>query len=209
MATAYSAIADSEIDTDSPITASLMTRVRNNPIAIAEGAATAPRVAIDLTPSGAGSPQTALGTDITDTNKYIRANGAGGCEMYAPRAGGGQYGTEKQAGLFFWRPDTAMTLENMTQVVPSDGWGTGLRCDVAQPRATQIGMITGVVPTNVGLAFYEDNGVALTTLLTYSNGVIKYGFQWSCPLVAGRVYIMEVDGALAYQPDDIMFTITN
>lgn len=42
--TAYTAIADSEIDVDSPITESLMTRLRNNPIAITEGSAGAPLI---------------------------------------------------------------------------------------------------------------------------------------------------------------------
>jgi hypothetical protein len=42
--TAYTAIADSEIDTDSPITESLLTRIRNNPIAITEGSTGAPKI---------------------------------------------------------------------------------------------------------------------------------------------------------------------
>ena len=42
--TAYTAIADSEIDTDSPITESLLTRFRNNPIAITEGSTGAPKI---------------------------------------------------------------------------------------------------------------------------------------------------------------------
>lgn len=42
--TNYNAIADAEIDPGSPITTSLVERLRDNPIAIAEGAAGAPRV---------------------------------------------------------------------------------------------------------------------------------------------------------------------
>ena len=43
--TTYSTIADGQIDQDSPITQPLMTALRDNPIAIAEGAAGAPKIA--------------------------------------------------------------------------------------------------------------------------------------------------------------------
>lgn len=42
--TTYTAIADTEIDAESPLTEELMTRVRDNPIALAEGATGAPRI---------------------------------------------------------------------------------------------------------------------------------------------------------------------
>jgi hypothetical protein len=42
--TTYTAILDGEVDSDSPLTDTLMTRWRDNPIAIAEGDATAPRI---------------------------------------------------------------------------------------------------------------------------------------------------------------------
>lgn len=50
--TTYTAIADTEIDQDSPVTETLMTKLRNNPIAITEGASGAPRIvqgALDTT----------------------------------------------------------------------------------------------------------------------------------------------------------------
>lgn len=43
--TAYTVIADSDIDPESPITTTLMTRLRDNPIAITEGASGAPAIA--------------------------------------------------------------------------------------------------------------------------------------------------------------------
>lgn len=43
--TTYSTIADGQVDQDSPITQPLMTALRDNPIAIAEGAAGAPKIA--------------------------------------------------------------------------------------------------------------------------------------------------------------------
>lgn len=42
--TAYVAIADSDIDPESPLTATLMTRIRDNPIAITEGSSGAPKI---------------------------------------------------------------------------------------------------------------------------------------------------------------------
>lgn len=42
--TTYSAIPGTDIDTDSPITESLMTKLRDNPIAISEGSTGAPKV---------------------------------------------------------------------------------------------------------------------------------------------------------------------
>ena len=44
---AYTAIAAAEIDVDKPITESIITRVRNNPIAITEGATGAPKFQTD------------------------------------------------------------------------------------------------------------------------------------------------------------------
>lgn len=43
--TTYTTIPDADIDQDSPVTQPLMTALRDNPIAIAEGAAGAPRIA--------------------------------------------------------------------------------------------------------------------------------------------------------------------
>ena len=43
--TTYTAIGNSEVDTDSPITESLITRLRDNPLAQFEGAAGAPKIA--------------------------------------------------------------------------------------------------------------------------------------------------------------------
>lgn len=42
--TSYISIANSEVDPDSPITADLMTKLRDNPIAISEGSSGAPKV---------------------------------------------------------------------------------------------------------------------------------------------------------------------
>jgi len=44
--TTYSSIADSEIDPESPYTTGLATKMRNNPIAIAEGSSGAPKISL-------------------------------------------------------------------------------------------------------------------------------------------------------------------
>jgi hypothetical protein len=56
--TTYTAIANADIDADSPVTAPLMTAMRDNPIAITEGASGAPKIqdaALDTTVTSAGT----------------------------------------------------------------------------------------------------------------------------------------------------------
>jgi hypothetical protein len=60
--TTYTAIPDSDIDPESPITTTLMTRIRDNPIAITEGAAGAPPIA---NAALAGYPFSASAGDVT------------------------------------------------------------------------------------------------------------------------------------------------
>lgn len=75
--TDYNDILVGEIDPGSPITTSLMTRLRDNLLGVAEGSADTapvPRVAVDL------GGKTALATDETDASKVLRPDGAGGVE---------------------------------------------------------------------------------------------------------------------------------
>lgn len=75
----YTAISDTEIDADSPITASLMSRLRDNPIAGLQGIPAAitdeAAVAVDWTPTGGGL-RNALKTDETDTSKVLTPDGS-------------------------------------------------------------------------------------------------------------------------------------
>lgn len=72
--TAYVTIANGDIDQDSPITQTLMTAIRDNPIAIAEGASGAPRIdAIGAmvhqgNHNGVGTYMLAVGNLATATN---------------------------------------------------------------------------------------------------------------------------------------------
>lgn len=59
--TTYTAIPDSDIDPESPGTTTLFTRLRDNPLAIAEGDATAP----DIAYSALGPPTVTSGTTYT------------------------------------------------------------------------------------------------------------------------------------------------
>jgi hypothetical protein len=59
--TTYTAITNAELDQDSPLTETLTTKFRDNPIAITEGAAGAPRIVAGALDIGTGS---ASGTSV-------------------------------------------------------------------------------------------------------------------------------------------------
>ena len=65
--TAYSAIANSEIAVGAPITNTLMTKVRDNPLAIQEDDATAPNVAFAVLAGSVSADSVAPSTDLIDT----------------------------------------------------------------------------------------------------------------------------------------------
>jgi len=80
--TAYTVIADSEIDPESPGTTTLFTKLRNNPIAISEGSSGAPPIldaALDTTVTAAGTTwvqNRIAGSSVDDIGTYIFASGA-------------------------------------------------------------------------------------------------------------------------------------
>ncbi len=80
--TAYTAIPDSDIDPESPVTTGLVAKLRNNPIAIAEGAGGAPKISIDV------GGLKALATATTDTSTVLRPDGSGGVAFSSPGAAG-------------------------------------------------------------------------------------------------------------------------
>ena len=80
--TTYTSIANNEIDADSPATDTLFTRLRDNPIAIAQGASGAPKIAtqsavsdFDITPADFNSLGAFGGAWFTINGSY---DGAGG-----------------------------------------------------------------------------------------------------------------------------------
>lgn len=79
----YDPILDSEVDAESPLTESLMTRIRDNPDAVAQGDPTVPYNNKIKIPD-------ALRTDELDTSAQMRPDGAGGVRW----SGGGFAGSE-------------------------------------------------------------------------------------------------------------------
>jgi len=70
--TSYNAIVSGEIDADSPITADLMSKLRDNPIAISEGSSGAPKVlkaALNVTLN------TVTGSVVSGTTDVINLGG--------------------------------------------------------------------------------------------------------------------------------------
>jgi hypothetical protein len=73
----YTTITDAQVDPEAPITSELMSALRDNPIAIAEGAVGAPRIVAD-TFNGAVAGSTllfsALGTNVTFSSGALSPN---------------------------------------------------------------------------------------------------------------------------------------
>jgi len=82
--TAYTTITNSEIDTDSPVTESLMTRMRDNPIAITEGSSGAPAIQTAALEQTGGSEAVTAATIRADTitATEIAANAVHQSELY-------------------------------------------------------------------------------------------------------------------------------
>lgn len=81
--TTYTTITNAEIDQDSPVTQPLMTAMRDNPLAIAEGDATAPGVMIEALKISAGTTvrisndaeqiiTSASAIDVFDTTRFFQ-----------------------------------------------------------------------------------------------------------------------------------------
>ena len=72
--TTYTAIANSEVDTDSPITESLMTRLRDNPLAQAEGSAGAPKIASAAFSNNTLAAVKLVNASVTLTTQHSKPN---------------------------------------------------------------------------------------------------------------------------------------
>ena len=96
--TAYSAIANSEIAVGAPLTNSLMTKVRDNPLAIQENDASAPIVAFATASTSAGSitSQGALATLNSVAAAQIDADAVGQSEIAANAVGQSEIKTTYQ-----------------------------------------------------------------------------------------------------------------
>jgi len=84
--TAYNAIADSDIDPESPGTTTLFTRLRDNPIAITEGSSGAPNIqTAGIANNAVTTAKLATGEQMTTTNVLaaIAAGSVGAVGTYA------------------------------------------------------------------------------------------------------------------------------
>lgn len=105
--TAYAVIADSEIDPESPGTTGLFTKLRNNPLAIQEGDATAPKIVYaalnlnnDLTQSDLG-PNCVGQSELKTTSGTVGGSVSGGSDLIYTLSGG-NYGLSIDAYAQDW-----------------------------------------------------------------------------------------------------------
>lgn len=76
--TTYSTILNSEIDPDSPITTALMTKIRDNPLAIGEGASGAPKLLRNAMRVAYFSASGTFNVPADVTQVWVEVAGAGG-----------------------------------------------------------------------------------------------------------------------------------
>ena len=105
--TTYSAIAASEIDVDSPITTGLMTKIRDNPIAITEGASGAPKIQTASLEQTGGSEAVTTAT--------IRAGAVGNTELASAAV--------KQGNLSTTEEEDSTTTINQVIITSSGKYG--------------------------------------------------------------------------------------
>ena len=85
----YTPILNAEVDAESPITDLLLTRLRDNPIAISNGAADAPRI----TDAALGPTATNAGRDWVLNRAALAVAGAVGTYVFATRFGDVAFGS--------------------------------------------------------------------------------------------------------------------
>lgn len=140
---AYDPILNTEIDLDSPITESLMTRMRDNPIAIADGDVGAPRI-----------KPTALNTALETFNfTLIAANSSG--TVYSQTSSAGEYGFYPRTEIGVYSGGAAslnawMIVNNGAQRFETVAGGAP---DIVKPEATYID-VWGIA-TVPASAFFE------------------------------------------------------
>lgn len=121
--TTYTVISDAQIDQDSPITQPLMTALRDNPIAIAEGADGAPTVALrNVRQSGSatwdpktGPHQLNSGTLSLQEGKYIVSITA----VFELDSFEDSHTTDVR--LYHFQDGVSVLLDSATPVVPTSG----------------------------------------------------------------------------------------
>jgi hypothetical protein len=165
-------VAVSEFVIKAPITFEHARAWYNNPKAIAEGAPSAPRVAIDV------DGQTAIETDETDTAKVLRPDGAGGIEwgseqaqnpprcyrtgMTYSSAGGGTVGgngpgSEAQASVGITFSAGEFTVPSAGGYVITAQW-SGARAKRLQVNSVDLSGLPNEIAANVAVVLYLQAG---------------------------------------------------
>jgi hypothetical protein len=125
-------IANALIAIKAPITYVIGRQLRDNPIAIAEGAVGAPRVVVP----------TALSTAETDISKELRPNGSGGVQWVSSLTPCGNSADSSSATSAVWLP---LGPEGGTYIFSGHAYGTS-----GGSIKTVAGSCTGVVVSAVG-----------------------------------------------------------
>lgn len=159
--TTYTTIANTSIDVDSPVTEGLMTALRDNPIAIAEGSSGAPKVAVNALRCVTYTASGTFNVPSDVTKIWYEVAGAGGASgiVWANTAGA------------ILTPSTAGGSSSLGTIATAGGGGAG---DSVQ-RAPALGTVTlngaNGTPTGGDIAIYGRGASGgHSRAYTYDNG---------------------------------------
>jgi len=149
--TTYTAITAGEIDTDSPITTGLMTKIRDNPIAITEGASGAPKIQTAALEQTGGSEAVTTAT--------IRAGAVGNSELASAAV--------KQSNLSTTDEESSATTVTSVLTLSGGGYSFGPRARVSI-NTTDCFLVSNGLASNAqhGIDGNLELNIALTTTNT-------------------------------------------
>ena len=183
---AWTTIPDSDVDPESPITTSLMQALRDNPVAIAEGATGAPLpVSLSFSAHRNGVSQTSVGTAATkikwttedfDTNSdFVHdADDSGGAaeSRYTPTVAG------KYLILASLDFDMVATADFCSVLVYKNGSlvrQASIRSETASPEKVTIAVIVDMNGTTDYIEIFGANGTNSDTVLGAATGTYFMG----------------------------------
>ena len=167
MPASWTSISDALLALKKPFTYVLARQMRDNPIAIAEGAVGAPRVVVP----------TALSTAESDTAKVLRPNGSGGVEWIS----GGNIAYKSARVTTFPNSSGSLALSAFTSGVWKFDFGikyydgnnfiycavTGV-LDVTNDRIESVLVIGGAFTSQTAEAYLEENNFSVISFAGYT-----------------------------------------
>lgn len=162
--TTYTAIANAAIDQDSPVTQPLMTALRDNPIAITEGASGAPRVqpeALSLYYGSGSATRNTSGSsaviEVTDLDNvdYVLLTGSVVVTSFSA-LGSVVYAVSTDSGVTYGSEVTVLSVDANTSGTASSGFGwiadvsggnaIEVRCknNINNPAVTVVAQVSGL-----------------------------------------------------------------